>query len=194
MRRQLLVQKLLADRNKTVASDAATKKLYEQMVKKTAGKEEIRARHILVKTEDEAKAIRKQLKDGADFAKLAKEKSLDKGSATNGGDVGYFAEGQMVPEFTKAAYGLKDKGDISDPVKTSFGYHVIQLTDRRPLPIPTYAEAKPDLEKKLAADANQAYINQLLKDAKVEYFAPDGSKKPLPADEKKINVPADAKK
>ena len=91
--------------------------------------EEVHARHILVPTEDEAKAILADLKKGADFATLAKEKSKDPGAA-DGGDLGYFTKDQMVPEFSAVAFKL-DKGQLSDPVKTQFGWHIIKVEDKR---------------------------------------------------------------
>jgi peptidyl-prolyl cis-trans isomerase C len=190
IRRQLLVQELLTQRNTELMNEANVKKAYEDIVRETAGKEEIRARHILTDTEKEAKLVIEKLKEGADFKDLAKQHSLDKGSAANGGDLGYFTEKQMVPEFAKAAFEL-DKGQISDPVKTSFGWHVIELLDRRQLPVPTLAEARPQLEKKVAEEANEHYIQGLLKDAKIEYLSPEGKPLPLPvAQQPMSNLPA----
>src|ERR1700739_5083039 len=99
-----------------------------------SGQEEVHARHILVEGEDEAKAIIEQLKGGADFAKLAKEKSKDPGAA-EGGDLGYFTKDQMVPEFAEVAFKL-DKGQVSEPVKTQFGWHIIKVEARRSAPPP----------------------------------------------------------
>ena len=90
--------------------------VYDEAIKQVKNEEEVHARHILVPTEDEAKAILAQLKGGADFAALAKEKSKDPGAA-EGGDLGYFTKEQMVPEFAEVAFKL-DKGQLSDPVKT----------------------------------------------------------------------------
>src|SRR4030095_1849 len=89
---------------------------------------EVRARHILVETEDEAKAVIAELKKGGDFAELAKTKSKDPGSA-DGGDLGYFTKDQMVPEFSEVAFKL-DKGALSDPVKSQFGWHIIKVEDK----------------------------------------------------------------
>jgi parvulin-like peptidyl-prolyl isomerase len=93
--------------------------------------EEVHARHILVKTKDEADAIEKQLKDGADFATVAKDKSTDTGSKDKGGDLGWFGKGVMVPEFEKAAFSL-NPGQISEPVQSSFGFHIIQAVEKDP--------------------------------------------------------------
>lgn len=104
--------------------------------------EEIRASHILVHDEDTAKKVLAKLKNGADFAALAKEYSLDTGTKDKGGDLGWFSRGQMVKEFADAAFALKNIGDISGIVKTSYGYHIIKLTGRKPAHTPTLDEVK----------------------------------------------------
>lgn len=91
---------------------------------------QVHARHILVEDEDEANDLKAQLDDGADFAELAEENSTDSGTAANGGDLGFFPEGQMVPEFDEAAFSL-DIDEISEPVQSDFGYHIIQVLERR---------------------------------------------------------------
>src|SRR3972149_11399986 len=96
---------------------------------------EVRARHILVPTEAEAKAVLDEIKKGTDFAELAKQKSKDPGAAAEGGDLGYFAKEQMVPEFAEAAFKM-NKGQISEPVKTQFGWHVIKVEDKRTKTVP----------------------------------------------------------
>ena len=117
---RLLMELLLQDAGKSALSDEAEHKVYDEAIKQVKNEEEVHARHILVPTEDEAKAILAQLKGGADFATLAKEKSKDPGAA-EGGDLGYFTKDQMVPEFAEVAFKL-DKGQLSDPVKTQFGW------------------------------------------------------------------------
>ncbi|HXX04284.1 MAG TPA: peptidylprolyl isomerase, partial [Xanthobacteraceae bacterium] len=120
---RLLMEALLQDTGRAALSDQAEHEVYDEAIKQVKSEEEVHARHILVATEDEAKAILAQLKGGADFATLAKEKSKDPGGA-EGGDLGYFTKDQMVPEFAEVAFKL-DKGQISDPVKTQFGWHII---------------------------------------------------------------------
>lgn len=110
--------------------------------------EQVEARHILLKTEAEAKAVRKELAAGKDFAALAKAKSADPGSKQQGGSLGYFRRGQMVPEFEKAAYALKP-GQRSDIVKTAFGYHLIEVTGRKAARKESYAEVKAKLGDQL---------------------------------------------
>ena len=104
-------------------------KVYDEAIGQMKSEPEVRARHILVETEDEAKAVLAELKKGADFAELAKAKSKDPGSA-DGGDLGYFTKDQMVPEFSEVAFKL-DKGQLSEPVKSQFGWHVIKVEDKR---------------------------------------------------------------
>ena len=127
---------------------------------------EVHARHILVATEGEAKDIEAQLKNGADFATLAKQKSKDPGAA-EGGDLGYFTKDQMVPEFAEAAFKL-DKGQISEPVKTQFGWHIIKLEDKRVKPTPSYDQVKGQLESYVARRAQAELVDNLRKTATIE--------------------------
>jgi peptidyl-prolyl cis-trans isomerase C len=187
LKNQLMVQELLKERNKSVVTDAKVKAKYDELAKQMSGKEEVHASHILVEKEDLAKELYKKVKDGADFAKLAKEKSADRGSAVKGGDLGYFTKDQMVPEFAEAAFDLK-KGEISEPVKSAFGWHIIKLQDRRKLPVPTLEESRPQIEQQLAAEANQEFIFGLLKESKVKYYNPEGKEIPFPA-EQKVDAP-----
>lgn len=129
-------------------TDDKVKEYYEANKQYMETPLEVKASHILVATEDEAKAILQQLKDGADFAALAKEKSTDPGSKDNGGDLGFFGSGVMAPEFEEAAFALK-AGDLSDIVKTQFGYHIIKVTERKEATTPTYEEKKDELLEQL---------------------------------------------
>ena len=95
-----------------------------------------------------------QLRKGADFAKLASEQSADKGSAARGGDLGFFQRGRMVPAFEQAAFGLQKKGDLAGPVKTDFGYHIIELLARKPAGTLPYEEAQPVLREEMLSKIN----------------------------------------
>jgi len=149
---------------------------YQERLKSTPAEEEVHARHILVSTEDEAKALIAELKKGANFDKLAKEKSTDKASGAEGGDLGWFKKSDMVKEFADAAFSLK-KGDLTDtPVKTQFGYHVIKLEDRRKAPPPTFEELSDQIREELARETVTQIIDQLRAGAKIEKFNIDGSK------------------
>ncbi len=124
------------------------KKYYEEHGKEFAEPEQVRARHILVDTEEEAKAVLDRLKKGEDFAKVAQEKSKDTTSAIKGGDLGFFERGAMVPEFDKTVFSMK-VNDLSEPVKTQFGYHIIQLLEKKEAKQPTLEEVSSKIEKQL---------------------------------------------
>jgi len=154
---------------------------YKDYLKENPPQDEVKASHILVENEAEAKDIIAQLGKGGDFAKIAKEKSKDKVAAEQGGDLGYFTKDTMVEPFANAAFAMKT-GEISkEPVKTQFGYHVIKVEDKRKAPQPTLDELKPQLEKEMSKDIVTAVIDDLRKSAKVETFQIDGS--PMPKEE-----------
>ncbi|MGB3783609.1 MAG: peptidylprolyl isomerase [Priestia megaterium] len=148
-------------------SDKELKKAYDEY---KAQKPHIRASHILVKDEKTANEVEAKIKKGEDFASLAKEYSTDQQSAANGGDLGYFGEGQMVKEFEEAAYKLK-KGEVSKPIKTEYGYHIIKLVDKKK--VESFEKKKPELEQQIKrskvdqAEANKKIQKELDK-AKVE--------------------------
>lgn len=178
VRRKLIVRAFIEEKGKGLVTDKDVKAEYDKLVREARGKEEIRARHILVEDEDKAKDIKAKLEKGEDFETLAKEYSNDPGSKVQGGDLGFFAEGQMVPEFEKAAYALK-KGEISDPVESSFGWHIIKLEDRRDLKVPTFTEMKESIRKKLSETRLNEYVNKLVDQTDVKYYGPNGKEKEL---------------
>lgn len=162
--RELYFEKII----KSLVTDADARKLYDDQVKLLKPEEEAQARHILVETEDLAKEIKEKLKNGGDFAALAKEFSKDPGSKDNGGDLGYFTRGQMVPQFEEAVFTL-NKGDISEPIKTQFGYHVIKVEDKRAKQPPAFEVVKDRiLQSMLLQKASQIAVD-LRSKAKVEY-------------------------
>lgn len=189
-RNRLLMDSLLAQEGKAATNDDAMKKVYEEASKQITGEQEVRARHILVETEDEAKAVKAELDKGADFAELAKKKSKDPGSA-DGGDLGFFTKEQMVPEFSAVAFAL-EPGKISDPVKSQFGWHIIKVEEKRNRKAPEFDQVKPQIEQYVTRKAQADYVAKLRAEAKVERTdqpAADASKDAKPADAK----PADAK-
>ena len=186
---RLLMEALLQDAGRAALSDEAEHKVYDEAIKQVANEEEVRARHILVPTEDEAKAILVELKNGADFATLAKEKSKDPGAA-EGGDLGYFTKEQMVPEFAAVAFKL-DKGQVSDPVKTQFGWHIIKVEDKRIKPTPTFDQVKAQIENYVAHRAQAQLVDNLRKTATIERL--DKPAAP-PAADPSLNPAAPAKK
>jgi peptidyl-prolyl cis-trans isomerase C len=165
-RNRLLMESLLQDTGRAALSDAAEHQVYDEAIKQAKSEEEVHARHILVPTEDEAKTILAQLKGGADFAAVAKEKSKDPGAA-DGGDLGYFTKEQMVPEFAAVAFKL-DKGQLSDPVKTQFGWHIIKVEDKRMKPTPTFDQVKGQIENYIAHRAQAQLVEKLRSAANVE--------------------------
>jgi peptidyl-prolyl cis-trans isomerase C len=149
---------------------------YDERLKSMPSEEEVHARHILVATEDEAKALIADLKKGTAFDKLAKEKSTDKASGAEGGDLGWFKKSDMVKEFADAAFALK-KGELTEtPVKTQFGYHVIKVEDRRKAPPPAFEELADQLREEMSREAVTAQLDQLRSGAKIEKFNIDGGK------------------
>ena len=166
MRTKLLAGLMLRQIAQKSVNEEAMHKVYDEAVKQMGDEQEVRARHILVETEDQAKAIQADLKKGADFAELAKQKSKDP-AAADGGDLGYFTKDQMVPEFADAAFKL-DKGQISEPVKTAFGWHIIKVEDKRKKPVPSYDQVKDQLATVVVQQAQADLVNKLRNQAKIE--------------------------
>jgi len=155
-------------------TEDAVKKRYEAYLKTQKAGDEVHARHILVKTEQEAKAVIEQLKKGADFAKLAREKSTGP-SKVQGGDLGWFSKGEMVPEFDKVVFALK-KGEYSKtPVRTQFGWHVILVEGRRKSAPPSLESVRNQLARNMAREIFQAEVKRLQKQAKISRYNADGS-------------------
>ena len=166
--RKILVNMFLQDfMKKNPVTEADTKAAYEQY-KKELGDKEYNARHILVKTEAEAKEIIASVKKGTDFAKVAKEKSLDPGSKEKGGDLGWFSPAGMVKPFSEAVSSLK-KGDVTaEPIQTQFGWHVIKLVDSRATQVPSYDKVKGGLERTLQQRKVEKMMVGLKEKAKIE--------------------------
>jgi peptidyl-prolyl cis-trans isomerase C len=142
------------------------KQEYEAL-KKRVGNKEYKLSHILVETEDEAKKVAAELKKGAKFSKVAKSNTKDPGSKDNGGDLGWAVPSNFVQPFGEAVLKLS-KGQVSAPVQTQYGWHIIKLEDTRELKVPPYEEVKPNLEKRLQQQAIQKNIEELRGKAKVE--------------------------
>ncbi len=180
--------------SREVGPDVTEEKLrarYESEIAGKPGTEEVHARHILLGSEADAKAVIAELKKGADFAALAKARSADKGSS-DGGDLGFFKKADMVPEFAEAAFALKPGQITETPVKTQFGWHVIRLEERRTAPPPAFEEAYDGLRTK----AIQEGVDEVLKEARaglnVQRFNMDGT--PRRATDNAEPPPAPAKR
>jgi peptidyl-prolyl cis-trans isomerase C len=165
MREKALMETELSRIAKTAATEDAIKKTYEEAKAKQKPEDEVRAKHILVEKEDEAKNVVKRLKAGEDFAKVAKEVSKDPGS--EGGDLGWFSKERMVPEFSDAAFKLAP-GQLSDPVKSQFGWHVIKVEEKRQKPFPTLEQVKDQVLRYVVQKAQSEVVLKLREGAKIE--------------------------
>ena len=190
-RNKLLMEELLQSVGKEALTDEAMHKVYDEAVKQMGEEQEVHARHILIRAapgdekaskaaEDKIKAIIVRLKKGEDFAKVATETTEDPSGKTNGGDLGYFSKEQMVPEFSDVAFKL-EKGQISEPVKTQFGWHVIKVEDKRVKPMPKFEEVKPQIENYVTRKAQAELVQKLRADAKIEKMYKRGP--PAPAEQ-----------
>jgi peptidyl-prolyl cis-trans isomerase C len=204
-RNKLLMEALLTQTAKAALTDDAMRKVYDDAVKQMGNEEEVHARHILIRAapgddkaskeaEDKIKAIIVRLNKGEDFAKVAGEVTEDPSGKANGGDLGYFTKDQMVPEFSEVAFKL-DKGKISGPVKTQFGWHVIKVEDKRTKAPPKFDEVKAQVEQYVTRKAQADLVTSLRTNAKIEKMyktdtpaapgAPAAPAAPAPAPDKK---------
>ena len=192
-RRKLLMEGLLQSVAKDALTDAAMHKVYDEAIKQTGDEQEVHARHILIRAaagdekagkeaEDKIKAVIARLKKGEDFVKIANEMTEDPSGKANGGDLGYFGKAQMVPEFSEVAFKL-DKGQISEPVKTQFGWHVLKVEDKRAKAPPKFEEIKPQIERYVVGKAQSEMVIKLRAEAKIERLdkKADPAKKDEPA-------------
>jgi peptidyl-prolyl cis-trans isomerase C len=164
--------------NKVVSpqvTDEAVKARYDQEAANKTGDTEVHARHILVSDEATAKKIIAELKKGGDFAALSKQYSKDPGASAQGGDLGFFKKTDMVPEFADAAFALKDKEITPAPVKTQFGWHVIQTLERRTTQPPSFEQQRDEIRQKMVQAAVQKEVAQARSQVTVETFNADGS-------------------
>lgn len=177
-RQKLLMEALLNQVAKDASTDAAMRAVYDDAVTKIPAEEEVKAAHILIRAtagddkaskaaEDKIKVVIARLNKGEDFAKVAGEVTEDPSGKANGGDLGYFTKDQMVPEFANVAFSL-EKGKISAPVKTQFGWHVIKVEDKRTKPKPSFEDVKPQVEQFVARKAQAEFVTKLRADAKIE--------------------------
>jgi peptidyl-prolyl cis-trans isomerase C len=177
-RKKLLMEAILKQAGTDAMTDAAMHQVYNDAVKTMSDEQEVHARHILIRAaagddkaskeaEDKIKAIIVRLNKGEDFAKVASEATEDPSGKANGGDLGYFTKEQMVPEFADVAFKL-DKGQISAPVHTQFGWHVIKVEDKRMKPAPSFDEVKPQLEQYVTRKAQAELVTKLRAEAKIE--------------------------
>jgi peptidyl-prolyl cis-trans isomerase C len=189
-RNRLLSEILLDEEAKAATTDEALRKVYAEASKQMAEEMEVRARHILFRVEDDkdekasaeaetkVKAVIARLKKGEDFAKLATELTEDPSGKENGGDLGYFTREQMVPEFSTAAFAL-EPGQISDPVKSAFGWHVLKVEDKRSRAAPEFDKVKDQIVTFVVRRAQGELIAKLRSEGKIERVGqPSGEEKP----------------
>ncbi len=161
--REVFIERLVEER----VSDDAVKAQYEVYLEKNPPKDEVNARHILVENEADARQVIADLDGGAEFEELAKTRSKGPSSA-QGGDLGYFTRGDMVPEFSDAAFALEPGKHSRDPVQTQFGWHVIKVEDRRTQPAPAFEELEEQLRNQLAEKAVGDEVRALREKASIE--------------------------
>jgi peptidyl-prolyl cis-trans isomerase C len=189
LRNKALMETVLGEEAKDALTEPALRKIYEDATKNASSEQEVRARHILFRVadpndqaaskaaEDKVKNTIDRIKKGEDFAKLASSLTEDPSGKQDGGDLGYFTKDQMVPEFSEVAFGL-DKGQVSGPVKTQFGWHVLKVEDKRMREPPPFDKVRGEIEEYATRKAQSDLVTKLRADAKIE----------------RLDKPADAKK
>ncbi len=161
--REVYMERLLA----AAVGDQEIEARYQAFLEENPPVEEVRARHILLETEEEAREVIVALDGGIEFADLASERSTGP-SAAQGGDLGYFTGEQMVPSFAEAAFALEPGSYTGDPVQTEFGWHVIMVEDKRPKDPPSFEQVEPQLTQELQGAAVESHIAGLRADAEIE--------------------------
>lgn len=171
LRRQALHNAYFRKKIQNLVTDEAIKQRYEKQIAEAEPQKEVHARHILVKTEEEARKIIEELKGGADFIELAKEKSTGP-SGPQGGDLGFFGKGRMVPEFEQAAFAMNTGEFSSEPVKTQFGFHVLKVDATRDVEPPKLEQLKQQLEQVLLSEAYSEAMKSARAERKIEVLDP----------------------
>jgi peptidyl-prolyl cis-trans isomerase C len=171
---QILQRTLLERHVRENVTEAALKELFEQKMSEEVPGDQVHARHILVDSEAEAQQIIQELAAGGDFAELAQNRSTGP-SKSKGGDLGFFKEGEMVEEFSKAAFALEVGATTKEPVKTQFGWHVIKVEERKQADKPTFEQSQEQLHAELSQQVAAAFIKELRVGAEIERFNIDGS-------------------
>ena len=158
-------------------TDDVVRRVYDEQVRLVSRGDEIRARHILVKTKETADALLTQIKSGGNFAALAKAQSLDAGSADDGGDLGYFTADMLDPKFTAAVFQA-GKGEYISPVKSQYGWHIAEVLDRRAPPQKDFEEMREELTNFLTFDAIKTLVSDLRTEADIQIKTPNASDTP----------------
>jgi peptidyl-prolyl cis-trans isomerase C len=179
VRNKTLMETVLAQESKTAVTEPALRKIYDDATKTMSGQQEVHARHILFRVndpndqaaskaaEDKVKNTIERVKKGEDFGTLAKALTEDPSGKQDGGDLGYFTRDQMVPEFSEVAFSL-EKGQVSAPVKTQFGWHVLKVEDKRMRAPPPFDQVRGEIEQFASRKAQVDLVAKLRADAKIE--------------------------
>ena len=178
-RERLLHRAYLRSKVEPEMSDEKLRARYEKDVKAEDGEDEVRARHILLESREDADAVAAELKSGADFAELAKSRSKGP-SSSKGGDLGFFKRGDMVPEFSEAAFAL-DVGGVSEPVQTQFGWHIITVEERRQGEPLTFEQSVDALREATAKDVVNNVLETLSGEVEIKAFNLDGTPRETPS-------------
>ncbi|WEJ58959.1 peptidylprolyl isomerase [Devosia sp. FJ2-5-3] len=153
-------------------TEEAVRADYDAFTAQFTPQDEIRASHILVESEEEANAIKAELDGGADFAAIAKEKSIDPGSGANGGDLGFFGKGMMVPSFEEAAFALTEPGEVSAPIQSQFGWHIIKLGEKRQSQPPTFEQVAPQIQQQVLMRSFNEKVEDLMSGVEIDIADP----------------------
>ena len=179
VRNKTLMETVLAQESKTAVTEPALRKIYDDATKTMGGQQEVHARHILFRVndpndkaaskaaEDKVKNTIERIKKGEDFGTLAKALTEDPSGKQDGGDLGYFTRDQMVPEFSEVAFSL-EKGQVSAPIKTQFGWHVLKVEDKRMREPPPFDQVRGEIEQFASRKAQVDLVAKLRADAKIE--------------------------
>ena len=188
MRNKALMETVLGEESKAAVTEPALRKIYDDATKTMGGQQEVRARHILFRVndpndaaaskaaEDKVKNTIERIKKGEDFATLAKALTEDPSGKQDGGDLGYFTRDQMVPEFSEVAFTL-EKGQLSGPIKTQFGWHVLKVEDKRMREPPPFDQVRGEIERFASRKAQVDLVTKLRASAKVERVDTPGEPK-----------------
>ena len=174
----LLHEIYIEEKVEGAVTDAKVRDAYQKSIALEPKREEVRARHILMKTREAAVAIIVEIKGGADFAEVARKKSTGP-SSRNGGDLGFFSSEQMVPAFSKAAFGLKAGEVTAEPVQTQFGWHVIKVEEKRVAGASSFEEAAEKIRTELRNKAYEQAISELRSKAKIDITGGGSTIQPL---------------
>ncbi|MBJ3786220.1 peptidylprolyl isomerase [Devosia sediminis] len=153
-------------------TEEAVRAKYDEFVSTFVPADEVRASHILVETEEEANALKAELDGGADFATLARDNSIDPGAA-NGGDLGFFGKGMMVAPFEEAVFALAEPGDVSAPVQSQFGWHIIRLEEKRQSAPPTFEQVAAQIQNQLLMETFTQKVEELMGGVTVDIVDPE---------------------